>query len=557
MTTGTASVPVPAGASVPPIAGSVPASTSLSWASRVVCVAAAVMAIVRIFETPLNGDVAWTLTFARRLLEGARPYVDIVDYQPPLIFFLNVPVEMVALVTGWPESPVLALAVIGLTAVSLSLIWRILRAERARDELFVATTLVGSLLTMLVMPSRDLGQGEHLMIIMVLPYAVWCARLSAVDTREPLPLRLAIGLLACVGFAIKPPFLIAFVTLLAYLAWSRQGVRSWFAAEHLMIAAGTTVYALTVVLFLPEYVSRVLPMAYTHDWLRGELFGELLSDWMLLAIAGSSLGLAIVAPWLTKDRQWAALVRVCAGISLALLAAFVVQRRATAANFLPVRAFNFLAAWLAVAGFVKGLMAPAAAGVSATRVRLALAARTSLFTLALIPPIVVVSMVADVQMVDVANAGDGIRSPLAEPLIDIVHERAAGKPIFVMSSAVSPAFPLVNLSGATWPYRFKSLSFVTIYYGDIDDPSHAAYRPPAAQVAGERALFDDVVEELIRTPPALLIVDRGRLKQGFGLTHFDFLEYYGQSPAFAGLMRHYRVIAKRKTFQIFEYQPSI
>jgi hypothetical protein len=174
-----------------------------------------------------------------------------------------------------------------------------------------------------------------------------------------------------------------------------------------------------------------------------------------------------------------------------------------------------------------------------------------------VPPAFVLSMIAEVQEVDFTNMHEGIRSPLVEPLLDIVREEAAGQPIFVLSSATTPAFPLVNLTSAAWPYRFKNLAFVSIYYEDIDRAAIASYRPPSQQSSAERALFDKVVEDLTRVPPKLLIVDRSRLKQGFGLTYFDFLAYYRQAPAFDALLRHYRRIGRRNNFEILEYQPSI
>jgi hypothetical protein len=186
-----------------------------------------------------------------------------------------------------------------------------------------------------------------------------------------------------------------------------------------------------------------------------------------------------------------------------------------------------------------------------------LALRTCLVTLAIVPPGMVWSLIVEVQLVDYTNARAGLRSPFVEPLIDLVQQRAAGKPIFVLSSTAWPAFPLVNLTEATWPYRFKSLSFVSIYYKDVDNPATAVYRSPQAQSAEERAFFDDVVNELTSRPPALLIVDNTRLKLGFGLTYFDYLAYYRQSPAFGALLRHYRLIEWKQNFQVFEYQPSI
>ena len=254
----------------------------------------------------------------------------------------------------------------------------------------------------------------------------------------------------------------------------------------------------------------------------------------------------------------ATLVRTCALASLAMFAAFLLQGDTAPGHFLPVRAFNFLAAWLATAGFVARLVQPpATVAMGRSRQALLLAMRTGVVTLAVVPPVMVCSLIFEVQGVDYANAQAGLRSPYVEPLLDLVQQRAAGKPIFVLSSSTGPAFPLVNLTEATWPYRFKSLSFVSIYYRDDDNPATAKYHAPQAQSAEERAFFDEVVDDLTRRPPALLIVDVTRLKQGFGLTYFDFLTYYRQSPAFGALLQHYRMIDWKKNFQVFEYQPSL
>jgi hypothetical protein len=556
MTTGTGSIAIPVERPVTPIPRSVSETTSLSWPSRVLCTAAAILATLPVLLTPLHYEVAWTLIFSRRLLEGARPYIDIVDYKPPLVFFLSLPIEQAALLTGWPEVRVLALAVLGWTTLSLWLVWRILRVDATRSEARAVATLIACMVTLLAAVARDFGQSEHLLLIMCVPYVVWCALASTSGRELPLAWRIGIGLLASVGFALKPAFLIAYVILLAYVAWSRRRIRVWLAAEHVVIAVSVGLYALAVWLFVPDYVYRILPMAYTHDWTHGESIGTLLGDWMVLVVAGSSLGLAILAPWLMKAREWSSLVRVCAVMSLALLIAFVAQGRAIADHFLPVRAFNFLAACLAAAGLISSLAASAAAA-STSGVRWILVARTCVLALVLMPSAYVTSLTADVHVLDFHNAQAGIRSPYAEPLIDIVQARAAGQPIFVMSSDVSPAFPLVNLSGATWPYRCKSLAFVSIYYRNLDDPSRAAYRRPETQSAAERAFFDETVDGLTHTPPALLIVQRARLKRGFGLVGFDFLDYYRQAPAFVELLGHYRSIARRATFEVFEYVPAI
>ena len=447
--------------------------------------------------------------------------------------------------TGWPEWPLVVAAAIGLCACAVVLIQRILPAGW-----LATTTMIGAVVMMLGGVARDFGQPEHLVVILLLPFVVWAARLASGDDVDlPRGVRIAIGLMTCACLALKPIFAIAYVALLAYVVMSRRRADVLRAVEQRVVAIGLAIYIVGIAVLLPDYLRQVMPMAWLH-WQHGDPIGPMLSDWMVASVGASSLGLALVGLWLTRDRDCGRLVRACALTSVAMFVAFAVQRDASAACFLPARSFNFLAAGLAAVGFVRGLAMP-------SRGAIVLAARTSLVTLVIVPPGLVWSMVYEVQWVDYGNAQAGLRSPYAEPLLDLVQQRAAGKPIFVLSSSPWPAFPLVNLTEATWPYRFKSLSFVSIYYKDVDNPATAAYRPPTAQSAEERAFFDNVVDELTRRPPALLIVDVTRLKQGFGLAYFDFLTYYRQSPAFGELLRHYRMIEWKKNYQVFEYQPSL
>ena len=48
-----------------------------------------------------NHDVAWYLVATDRFLDGARLYRDIIEVNPPLVFYLTVPPVAVARLTGW------------------------------------------------------------------------------------------------------------------------------------------------------------------------------------------------------------------------------------------------------------------------------------------------------------------------------------------------------------------------------------------------------------------------------------------------------------------------
>jgi hypothetical protein len=122
-------------------------------------------------------------------------------------------------------------------------------------------------------------------------------------------------------------------------------------------------------------------------------------------------------------------------------------------------------------------------------------------------------------------------------LADYVERSAAGEPVYFLSTNVWPAFPVVNLAGATWPYHYHFLWPIPALYarhGNAD----VAYRPPGAQGPLERQFFDTVVHDLTRTPPRVLVAGR-YAQQAMGGRRFDFVEYFSGSPEFRKLLSKY------------------
>ncbi len=152
-----------------------------------------------------NHDVAWILTSAGRLLDGGRFGRDIVDVNPPLAWWvLAVPVA-IADSGGWPRYPIFVACVAALTLASVRLTEVTLRhgggGEAGRRVVLAAAA------ALLFVPGYDYGQREHLLLIAALPY---CMAAAVASRARPIPpgLSLVIGLLAAIGFCLKPYFLI-------------------------------------------------------------------------------------------------------------------------------------------------------------------------------------------------------------------------------------------------------------------------------------------------------------------------------------------------------------
>ena len=155
-----------------------------------------------LFLLPINHDAIWQIWIGRKLLHGATLYTDIIEVNPPLWFWMAVPLAGV----GEMFAIEARLIVIGffIAAIGLSLF-----LTPARYRLLLFGVLV-------LMPLRDFGQREHFTLIATAPYVFTiAARKEGVEVGHPL----LIGLFAAFGFALKPYFAIAPLAL-ELLIWS-------------------------------------------------------------------------------------------------------------------------------------------------------------------------------------------------------------------------------------------------------------------------------------------------------------------------------------------------
>jgi hypothetical protein len=138
-------------------------------------------------------------------------------------------------------------------------------------------------------------------------------------------------------------------------------------------------------------------------------------------------------------------------------------------------------------------------------------------------------------------------------LIPIVTERARGKPIWVMSTMLYPAFPLVNLTGSVWASRFSCVLILPgVYTLEEKATSPFPYHPMDELSEMEQWQFDSVIEDLEARPPELIIVDAGAYKQTFGVTDFRFLRYFIRDPRFARIFENYRMLTRSGVFRVYE-----
>ncbi len=242
----------------------------IGWAAAAAAVAL-VGAIPALWGRP-SPDVAWFFYLADRMLQGERLYRDVVEVNPPLIVWLNLPVAALARAAAVPAEMVYGAALLVLIGVSLALAARLLPEEepwRAPGVRPVALLL--GLVVLLPLAGEDFGEREHLLLILTLPYTLLV--IARAGGRSPgRGLALAVGVMAGVGFTLKPYFVPLWLALEAYLVRARPAP-PWRRPETVAVVGVGLLYGAAVLLFTPEYfdLARTFGGLY-WSYLRGPLW---------------------------------------------------------------------------------------------------------------------------------------------------------------------------------------------------------------------------------------------------------------------------------------------
>jgi hypothetical protein len=209
----------------------------------------------------INHDTAWYLEAGAQFLQGGELYRDIfVEVNPPLGFFLTLPPVVLSHVTGLFVVDLFIAYFYLLILVALVATWQLLGADTALSPVARRGMLILVALILTICPSDQFGEREHFLVTLALPYLLLVA-LRAKGLPVPHETALAVGLVAGLGFALKPHFLLVPLALEAYRLASLRRLNGLLRAETLGLATTFAAYAAVVIWATPEYLTRIVPYA--------------------------------------------------------------------------------------------------------------------------------------------------------------------------------------------------------------------------------------------------------------------------------------------------------
>jgi hypothetical protein len=448
---------------------------------------------LRLFDT-VDIDVAWQLWIAGRLHAGAHLYRDIMEVNPPLWFWMAVPMDAVARAIGARPESVLVLFMGAIVALSLSATNRLLTDIPVSRRAFL---LGYAALALMAVPWVDVGQREQIVLIGTLPYAALLAARSQGKSVPPV-LAVLIGGGAALGFALKHYFLIVPLVLELWLVAQRPSEWRLSRPETSAIAIVGALYALAITFFARDYLTIMVPLirlAYGIVGARGpsQLFG-------LFALLGLGIPTLLAAQWRRLARAPLASALAVAGAGFALV--YFVQSKEWVYHAIPL------------------------VGCASLALAALLAATTE-------PPQMLRILSPALLVLPLLFAAQEWLHP-AEPTPELISSISGLKPgDSVGFLAVDNAIPWSVTLQHRFRYPSRYMGFWMLNAIVINEHSGSH---DARLVKLGRQIVSETVEDFRCVPPKAIIVAR----PGPGERGFHILPFFLRDPAFAELMSHYK-----------------
>ncbi|BBE35133.1 GtrA family protein [Sphingosinicella microcystinivorans] len=470
--------------------------------------AATVLFACYFWGRPFNHDTSWYLVATEKFLNGARLYVDVIEINPPLAFYVTAPPILVSQWVGDGSTQAFLLYTAALLFVSLVWSGRIISASDDLTRIERIALFAGAIASLIVLPIPFVGQREHLMIIFSLPYFLaLCLDVSG-SKRKPLE-AFALGVFAFFGLAMKPYFLFAplIVTVVTYL--QKRSVRRVFCIENITIAILCIFYFAFIIVFHQEYVEHIVPMAAEVYHAYGYAYLLVVTKLHFLVFP-VVLYLLVLQFELSKNSYTLRFAAVASGFC----GAYLVQFKGWPSHAYPMNVFLLLTLCvMIVRGFSKKLHTVTAIMALAVMV---------------LPPVI-----------------EGpYKSRLLRPFLASYPVPGVAPSVLVLSSNLRASFPFVNLTGATWTSRFPAQWLVPGAVGRLAGSNCQNDHNSCRKVReilnySRRATVDD----LIAYKPGHVFIDERKRKSYFVDGKFNYLAYLSADPRFADVWKNYRKAA--------------
>lgn len=489
---------------------------SLPWGEIGSCTALAFAVPLVFWDRLTNHDIAWYLFATRDWLSGARLYVDLVEVNPPLYFYLTIPGLLLADALGISDANGHTLTVAMLFFTILVWTARILRSDYDLTPVQRVLLLVGVALATTVPTLYGLGQREQVLVLALLPWALREAS-GRVATR---PQMLVASVVAALGICLKPHFVLLPLAQTVLNCLERRSLRPVFSLPNLVFLASGSAYFAFVAMVHPAYLLEVVPMALEVYGAYGMPFHA-----TALRIGYAVVPMAVLLVLVLRHQSTTRPIRVFLSLATGGLLSFLLQGTGFDYHKVPFVTFS------AMACFFLLLQA------KPDRREVLVAA----FALA---------------MFAVGGLQQGFYRNGAVPVTRLVAEEFGPfDGLTTLGSHVYTGAPLALALGTDWASSYPADWLVP---GAVNRLARTDCRAEAdlcdrlTRIAARNR--SDRIDDLVERQPDLLIVDRN--SGYFEQADFDWLAFMAEDPTWAAAFAPYHRIHENKRLIFFLRDPE-
>jgi hypothetical protein len=207
----------------------------------------------------LNWDVSTLLLETQKLLNGGNYVDDFFTPNPPMIMYLYTIPVVLAKLSHLSFIYIFPFYIFLLATISFVISYQLtttifLTQDRLQAYVFMCAILV----IFLIVPLYELGQRDHLLVVMTMPYLlITTCRLE----NKPIDKKLAvfIGLFASTAIAFKPQFLVLPLLIESYYLFTKRNWLACIKPETIAMLAWLITYVIIVSMTHPEYFKIIIP----------------------------------------------------------------------------------------------------------------------------------------------------------------------------------------------------------------------------------------------------------------------------------------------------------
>ncbi len=475
------------------------------------------------FHLYLNWDSTWLLEASSRLLAGGDYHTRFVDPNTPLIIYLGIIPVLMTKLTGLSIEWSMRLFTYLIALASMALCSELLKILLPKDSNSRSLFLIGLALGFLVLTNTDFGQREHLMVMLILPYAV----LRSSEELNGIRLKILVGLLAGIGFALKPQFLIPFVIMELCRLRRVKKIKLLFTPDLITIIAIFFIYLAATIHFNPEYFSFTFPLTtifysrFPHASTEALLYN---SDAQVILI---TLVLSRVTTF-PESKVLTTLQKNLIDLNLIFLGLYLLQGLAWQYHLLPSLVCSLLLLILNFQAFMQ----------------------KNKFSFLLSFVIVGIAMLLKITVVSTLNGIYNKTQPKS-PINQIIAAVNELHPHYYMvwTTTVNPTPILMNYTTAKLASRFSGMWLVPAIHQQSLEPSNP--KNESQLKWRKKLLYKIVIDDILQFKPEVILVDVSDEK-AYLKGRFDYIEFFNEDPQFRKIWGSYKFKKRVLNFDLYQ-----